>query len=356
MVYDSHEDTPTELLRFRDPGIDNEYGHVDFPKLQRGGVDGSFWALYTPPDCDPSLAGAYAARMLDAVYEAAGKHPSVAAMALSPEDAAENRRKGLFSIFIGMENGLPVGDSVQTLERFHSAGVRYLTLTHNADNLIADSAAGNGTWGGLSPFGREVIRAMNSMGMMVDLSHSADSTFWDCIRYSRAPVIASHSCCRALCPHRRNLTDDMLRAIGDTGGYVGINFYPAFLSPSFGEGYGDLLDEADAKEAAYIANPADTRLREQWHEVQDRLLEMPRPGVGEVVDHIDHAAEICGIDHVGIGSDFDGIQVPPRGLDNVSFLPALFTEMNRRGYTKEQIDKVSGANLMNVGARVISCS
>ena len=354
-MYDSHQDTPLQLLRLRDPGIDNSYSQVDFPKLRQGGVDGAFWALYTPPDYNPTLAELYAAKLLDAIYAATAKYPNAAAVTLSPSEASENKGKGLFSVFIGMENGLPIGSSLDKLHDFYRRGVRYVTLTHNADNAIADSAAGHATWGGLSPFGREVLHEMNRLGIMVDLSHSADSTFWDCIKYSKAPVIASHSCCRALCSHRRNLTDDMLRAISDVDGYVGINFCPAFLSDDFGKGYDSILDEADAAEAAFILNPADVSCIEAWHRAQDKLEQVPRPGVKEVVDHIDHAVEICGIDHVGIGSDFDGILLAPDGLDNVSKMPVVFDEMKRRGYTKEEIEKVSGQNLMSVWDRIISC-
>jgi len=353
-MYDSHQDTPSQLLRLRDPGIDNNYSQVDFPKLKKGGVDGAFWALYTPPDYDPSQAESYATRLLDAIYAAAARYPGAAAVTISPSEAVENRGKGLFSIFIGMENGLPIGNSLDKLHSFYRRGVRYVTLTHNADNPIADSAAGHATWGGLSPFGREVLAEMNRLGIMVDLSHSADSTFWDCIKYSKAPVIASHSCCRALCQHRRNLTDDMLRALADKGGYVGINFCPSFLSDSFGKGYESLLDEADAAEAAFIADPADASRIEAWHRAQDRIASVPRPGVKEVVDHIDHAVEICGIDHVGIGSDYDGILIAPEGLDDVSAMPLVFTEMNRRGYSKEDIEKVSGTNLMRVWDRILT--
>ncbi|MBO4340224.1 MAG: dipeptidase [Bacteroidales bacterium] len=353
-MYDSHQDTPSQLLRLRDPGIDNNYSQVDFPKLKKGGVDGAFWAIYTPPDYEPALAGAYAGRLLDAIYSAAAKYPSLAAVALSPSEASENRLKGLFSIFIGMENALPIGNSLAALESWYGRGVRYITLTHNADNAVADSAAGSAAWGGLSPFGREVLGKMNELGIMVDLSHSADSTFWDVLRYSKAPVIASHSCCRALCRHRRNLTDEMLRALAQSGGYVGINFYPAFLADDFGRGYESLLDEADAAEAAFISDPANPSRIEAWHRAQDRLLEMPRPGVKEIVDHVDHAVEICGIDHVGLGTDFDGITVTPAGLENVSKLPLVFTEMYRRGYTENDVLKVSGGNLMAVWNRVLT--
>ena len=320
MTYDSHVDTPSELLRLRDIGIDNIEGQVDFPKLRRGGVDGSFFALYTPADLGQPAAEARARKMLQAVNDVIEASDGHAALTCSSAQAAENREKGVFSIFIGMENGSPIGESIALLREFYGLGTRYLTLTHNGDNAIADSAAEGKTWGGLSPFGREVVAQMNSLGMMVDLSHASDATFYDCIRLSKAPVVATHSCCRALCSHRRNLTDDMLRALADVDGYVGINFYPYFLSDDYkGEG-------------------------------------TPLPGVKEIVDHIDHAIEICGIGHVGIGSDFDGIEVTPAGLEDVSKMPLVFDEMRRRGYSEEDVNRVSGANLMAVLDRVASYS
>lgn len=320
MIYDSHVDTPTELLRGRNIGIDNKTGHIDFPKLRCGGVDGSFFALYTSSETPPDAATRYALEMLSATYDAVDENQDLAAITFSPSEAAENLRKGVFSVFMGMENGSPIQKSLPLLRTFYRLGVSYLTLTHNGDNEIADSALlSKGTWGGLSPFGREVIREMNSIGMMVDLSHAADATFWDCIKLSKAPVIATHSCCRSICPHGRNLTDEMLRALGENDGYVGINFYPHFLSTSLAE------------------------------------KGVP-PTVKDVVDHIEHAIEICGIDHVGIGSDFDGIEVTPLGLENVSQIGAVFTEMNARGYSSEEISKVSGGNLMKVWEKVIKCS
>lgn len=319
-MYDSHVDTPSELLKLRDISIDNQNGQVDFPKLRRGGVDGSFFALYTPADLSSEAAALRALEMISAVYDVVEASSGKAALTCTPAQAEENRKKGVFSIFIGMENGSPIGKSLSLLRTFYRLGTRYLTLTHNGDNAIADSAAQGNTWGGLSPFGREVVAEMNRLGMMVDLSHASDATFYDCIKYSKAPVVATHSCCRALCGHRRNLTDDMLRALAGVDGYVGINFYPYFLSDRYkGEG-------------------------------------SPLPGVKEIVDHIDHAVEICGINHVGIGSDYDGIEVTPEGMEDVSRMPLVFEEMSRRGYTVEQIDMVSGANLMAVLDRVIKCS
>ena len=357
-VFDSHVDTPSQLIRLRNLGIDNSHGHVDFPKLRRGGVGGSFFALYTPAEMTPDAATRYALEMISAVYDAVDDNPDYAALAFSPDEAAENAKNGLISVFIGMENGSPIQQSLPMLRTFYRLGVSYVTLTHNGDNAIADSAAEGTHWHGLSPFGKQVVAEMNSLGMMVDLSHASDETFWDCIRLSRAPVIASHSCCRALCGHRRNLTDEMLRALGEKDGYVGINFCPSFLSDKFPLSVEDnaLLEEGDRVEAAFIADPADPARVEAWEKMQERLETIWRPGVKEVVDHIDHAVSVIGIDRVGIGSDFDGILVPPTGLENVSRIGLVFDEMRRRGYGEMEIVKIAGENLLSVWKRVLECA
>ena len=353
-VFDSHVDTPSQLIRLRNIGIDNRYGHVDFPKLRRGGVGGSFFALYTPAEMAPDAATRYALEMISAVYDAVDDNPDYAALAFSPEEAAENMKEGLISVFIGMENGSPIQQSLPLLRTFYRLGVSYVTLTHNGDNAIADSAAEGKRWHGLSPFGKEVVAEMNALGMMIDLSHASDETFWDCIRLSEAPVVATHSCCRALCNHRRNLTDDMLKALGEKDGYVGINFYPAFLSEKFLADPADaaLFDEGERVEAAFIADSGNPERVKAWEAMQDKLNTIWRPGVTEIVDHIDHAVEIIGIDRVGIGSDFDGILVTPAGLENVSLIGRVFDEMRRRGYDEESVEKVAGKNLLEVLKRV----
>ena len=334
MIYDSHMDTPSQLLRLRNLGIDNPHAHVDFPKLKAGGVDGAFFALYTPAEMAADSATRYALEMLSAVYDTADANPDYAAVTF-------------------------IQESLSLLRTFYRLGVSYVTLTHNGDNAIADSAAEAKRWGGLSPFGREVVREMNALGMMIDLSHASDKTFWDCIRLSEAPVVATHSCCRALCSNRRNLTDEMLQALGEKGGYVGINYYPAFLSDAFASRPSEeaLLDEAEAVEAEFIREPSNLSKVQAWNRMQERLIrELHRPGVKEIADHIDHAVRWAGIDHVGIGSDFDGILVPPEGLENVSKTPALIEELERRAYSRSQIDQLMGGNLMAVWERVSKCS
>jgi len=320
MILDSHIDTPSAILRGRNVGIDNPDAHVDFPKMKAGGVDGAFFALYTPPEFEPDKATRYAMEMLSATYDACDENPDYAVMTFGPDEVADNMKNGLISVFMGMENAAPIQESLSLLRTFYRLGVSYMTLTHNGDNAVADSAAEGKRWGGLSPFGKQVVAEMNAMGMMIDLSHASDQTFWDCIKLSKAPVIATHSSCRALCSHRRNLTDEMLRALGEKDGYVGINFYPYFLS--------DQYDET-----------------KPW-----------RPGVKEIVDHIDHAVKFAGIDHVGIGSDFDGIEVTPEGVENITQLDAVWAEMRRRGYSETDILKVSGQNLLDVWRRIVNCA
>ncbi len=321
MIIDSHIDTPTMLVRYkRNIGIDNPDGQVDFPKMKTGGVDGAFFALYTAPELEPDAATRHALEMLSATYDACDENPDYAALAFSPSDVRENAAKGILSVCMGMENAAPIQESLSMLRTFYRLGVSYMTLTHNGDNAVADSAAEGKRWGGLSPFGREVVAEMNAIGMMIDLSHASDQTFWDCIKLSKAPVIATHSSCRALCSHRRNLTDEMLKALGEKDGYVGINFYPYFLSDQYDE-------------------------KKSW-----------RPGVKEIVDHIDHAVSLAGIDHVGLGSDFDGIEVTPEGVENISQIGVVLDEMRRRGYSEKDILKVSGENLLAVWDRIVNCS
>ena len=225
-----------------------------------------------------------------------------------------------------------------------------MTLTHNTDNQICDSAAQGQRWGGLSPFGREVIAEMNRLGMIIDLAHASDKTFYDCIKYSKAPVVSTHSCCRALAKHRRNMTDDMIKCIAETGGVIQINFYPLFLSDEFAETleHSGLDPIADEIEARFIKDPASEANRRDWIEIQQKLAELKRPSYKRIIDHIDHAVSIAGVDHVGIGSDFDGINVTPEGLEDVSKMPVVFEEMRMRGYSESDIQKIAGLNFMRV--------
>lgn len=307
-LLDSHCDTPSEILRLRDLSKDNENGHVDFPKLKKGGVDGAFFALYVPADKSEECAYAHAYMQLEAVRATLAANPHVAASATSPAEAYANKSSGLFSVFMGLENGTPIGHSIERLHEFYDAGVRYVTLCHSRDNQICDScASANGRWSGLSPFGKDLVGHMNDIGMLVDVSHISDNAFYDVIELSAKPVVATHSCCRALAGHPRNMTDDMIRKLAENGGVIQINFYPVFLD--------------------------DTCARASFR---------------RIADHIDHAVEIAGVDHVGIGSDFDGIEITPEGMDDISYMPVLLAELSARGYSESDMAKIAGENFFRV--------
>ena len=348
-VLDSHCDTPSQIIRLRNLSADNPYAHVDFPKLRKGGVDAAFFALYTSGTMAPDAATRYALEMLAGVYDAVEADSNVE-LAFSVSEALSNKAAGKTSIMIGMENGLPIQENLGLLRMFYRMGVRYMTLTHNTDNQICDSAAQGKKWHGLSPFGRQVVAEMNRLGMVVDLAHASDETFYDCIRCSKAPVVSTHSCCRALASHRRNMTDDMLKALAANGGVIQINFYPLFLSDEFASvlDKSGLDPKADAVESEFIKDPSSPKKYKAWVDVQLELEALKRPSYKVVVDHIDHAVQVAGIDHVGIGSDFDGINVTPEGLEDASKMPIIFEEMRRRGYSESDIEKVAGGNFLRV--------
>ena len=358
-VLDSHCDTPSQINRLRDMALDNDHAHVDFPKLKRGGVDGAFFALYVPASLIGDDAYKYAHRLLDCVRHTLNENPDKARIAVDARQAEENKESGLFSVFIGLENGSPIADSLERLKHFYDSGVRYMTLCHSADNQICDSCASKvKKWGGLSPFGREVVAEMNRLGMLIDVSHISDDSFWDVLKYSKAPVAATHSCCRALADHPRNMTDEMIRAMADAGGVIQINFYPLFIDGGFSavlERSG-IMERGEAVERQFIECPSDPERRAAWNAVQDELMALPRPSYKLIADHIDHAVSIAGIDHVGIGSDFDGIEVTPQGLEDISMMPLLFDEMRARGYSEEDIEKLAGGNFLRLLNNVASCS
>lgn len=351
-VLDSHCDTPSQILRLRDLSLDNEYAHVDFPKLRRGGVDAAFFALYVPAalDSDPEKAYDYAMKLLDGVDRTLVSNPSLAALAVTEEQALANKDGGLFSVFIGLENASPI-DTLDKLKVLYDKGVRYVTLCHSANNAICDSCAPKvKKWGGLSPFGKDLVAEMNRLGVLVDVSHVSDDTFYDVLKYSTKPVVATHSCCRALCNHPRNMTDDMIRALAAAGGVIQINFYPLFLDGGFSKVLADsgIEERGELIEKEFIADPANPVKRAALNQIQAELQALPRPSYKLIADHIDHVVSLVGIDHVGIGSDFDGIEVTPDGMEDVSMMPKLFDELRARGYFEEDLAKIASENFFRV--------
>lgn len=319
IVIDTHCDTPERLISGADIVSRGSDGHFDFERMDEGGVDCEFFALYTSNGMPPDAALRRVMEMMSAVKDSVASYPN-ARLAYSAEDVMDNKRRGMKSIAIGIENAAPLGKSLFILREMYRMGARYVTLTHNGNNEICDAAlAGERKWNGLSPFGREFVAEMNRIGMMVDVSHVSDEAFYDVLSVSTAPVIASHSCCRALSGHPRNLDDRMLKALAGNGGVVQINFYPLFL---------------DAAAVGSVRSiDSDTSAM---------------PSYKKVVDHIEHAVEIAGIGNVGIGSDFDGIGYTPAGLEDISKLPVIWEELSSRGYGDKEISMIAGGNFLRV--------
>ena len=286
LLIDTHCDTPGRLLCGADLSVRGTDGHFDYPRMAEGGVDCEFFALYTPNDMAPDAALRTVMEMAGAVKDSIAATSGVR-LALSSSEIIENKRNGISRM-----------------------GVRYVTLTHNGNNEVCDAAlAAEERWHGLSPFGKEFVSEMNRMGMLVDVSHVSDKSFYDVLEHSFAPVVATHSCCRALSDHPRNMDDGMIRALAEKGGVVQVNFYPLFLDAG-----------RDKAKSSYK----------------------------RVADHIDHVVGIAGVESVGIGSDFDGIDCTPAGLEDISRLPVLFSELSLRGYSENELDMIAGGNFLRV--------
>lgn len=350
-VLDSHCDTPSHILRLRNLSLDNDHAHVDFPKIRRGKVDGAFFALYVPAGMDGEESFRYACRLLEGVESTVARNTDSVAFATSYSQAMANKADGRFSVFLGLENGSALGEGFDRLKFFYDRGVRYVTLCHSSDNHICDSCSSKiKRWGGLSPFGKELVAEMNRLGMLIDVSHISDASFYDVLECSSKPVVATHSCCRALSDHPRNMTDDMIRALAAAGGVVQINFYPLFLDVAFSEvisGSG-LVERGEYIEKEFIADPSDSERRAAWNAVQDELQALPRPSYKLIADHIDHVVDLVGVDHVGIGSDFDGIEVTPDGMEDISMMQKLFDELRARGYSVSDLEKIASGNFFRV--------
>ncbi len=349
-VLDSHVDTPSVLQEGLNLGERNSQTHVDFVRAREGGVDGMFFAIYTPPHMDADDAMVHALKLISLTYDAVDRCRDQAAMAITVEDALENQKKGLISVFLGMENGLPIRNSMANLHLFHSFGIRYLTLCHNAHNQLCDSAApAEAKWGGLSAWGREVVRECNRLGILPDCSHASDDTFYNLLEVSEHPIVASHSSCRALCPHKRNMSDEMIRSLASSGGVMQINFYPCFIDPDFrDERFAALCDEYEKYQELYRSDLYNEVYRERYFELRSRMNAYPAPSVQRVVEHIDHAVQLVGAEHVGLGSDFDGIEVAPEGLRDISAYPAVSSALRAKGYSEDDIAGIMGGNFLRL--------
>jgi membrane dipeptidase len=355
IVVDGHNDITSPMI---DEGYDlgtpsvGKY-HTDIARMKQGGMTGQFFSIYV--DQKYAKEGGSARRamdMIDSVYRLAERYPNDFMMAGSVAEIRRAKRQKKMAALMGIEGGHAIENSLAALRDFYRLGIRYMTLTHNNTNDWADSCCDASRHNGLSDFGREVVREMNRLGMLIDISHVSDKTMSDVLDVSKAPVIASHSSARALANHRRNIPDELLRRIGRGGGVVMVNFYPGFIDQKVIDAAKErserLKPQLDALAEQYKDNP--TRLQEE----RDKLFAaspLPPTPLSVLIDHIDHIAKVAGIDHVGLGSDFDGVPSLPEDMKDIAQLPNITYELLRRGYTEKDIRKVLGENLLRAFAQ-----
>lgn len=366
LTVDTHVDTPLMLSQ---PDFDlgerhdprNRGGKVDLPRMKEGGLDAIFFAVFvgqgdrTPEGNEKAKERALG--IFDAIHEAVKSHPDQAELALNPEDAYRIEKEGKRAIYIGMENGYPVGKDLSSIKRYYDLGARYITLCHTRNNDICDSSTDEAEHGGLSSFGEKVVAEMNRLGMIIDVSHISDEAFHDVMRISKAPVIASHSCARALCDSPRNLDDDMLKKLAENGGVIQMCILSSYVKTPDPNPERDAARNALRKKYGNFSDLSDEvrkKARDEWYALEKKY---PRQlaTVSDVVDHIDHIVRVAGIDHVGIGTDFDG----GGGVEDcydVSEMENITIELIRRDYSEEQVHKIWGGNFMRVFSEVVTVS
>jgi membrane dipeptidase len=322
---------------------------TDIPRLRAGGVGGQFWSVYVPVELTGQTAVTATLEEIDTVHQMVRRYPDTFELALTADDVERIFKEGRIASLIGMEGGHSIDNSLAALRMFYRLGARYMTLTHAKNTGWADSATDDPKFGGLAPFGEEVVREMNWLGMLVDLSHVSPETMEDAIRVSQAPVIFSHSSARALNDVPRNVPDAVLRLLPKNDGVVMVTFVPGFLSPAVA-GWNKLQDAERERLTKQFPSDAAavTRGVDEW----TRSHPAPRATLTDAADHIDHIRQIAGIDHIGLGSDFDGITAVPVGLEDVSTYPSLVAELLRRGYKDEEVGKILGGNILRVMRQV----
>ena len=318
---------------------------TDIPRLRSGGVGGQFWSVYVPAELTGQTAVTATLEQIDIVHRMMRKYPDTFELALNAGDIERIFKAGRIASLIGMEGGHSIDNSLGALRMFHRLGARYMTLTHSRNVAWADSATDQPALGGLSAFGEEVVREMNWLGMLVDLSHVSPDTMEDAMRVSEAPVIFSHSSARALNDVPRNVPDNILKMLANDGGVVMVTFVPGFLSPQAAA----WTRRQDAEQARLKQQfPNDENAVKSGVAAWAKANPAPRATLADAADHVDHIRRVAGIDHIGLGGDFDGISSVPEGLEDVSSYPALTAELLRRGYEDEEVKKIMGLNVLRV--------
>ncbi len=356
LIVDTHIDTPWHIVdEGYDMGVENSYYETDLPRLRRGRFGALFFGVPAQPqDQPPHLWVERTLDLIDAVHETARRYPGEMEVAYTPADIRRLHRQGKIAALISIEGGHQIQDDLRILRNYYRLGVRYMTLTHFRTNNWADSGTDRAVHNGLSGFGRQVVREMNRLGMMIDISHVSDKTFYDALEVSRSPVIASHSSVRALCDIPRNMSDEMLRALAKNGGVIFINFSVAYLDPKASQVFTGYRDQRDREIADLMLQQAGNPKRfELKRAIQQRYRRMlPAVDYRAALRHIDHVAKLVGADHVGLGSDFDGISgMVPEGLEDVSKFPVLVRGLIEMGYSDQDIRKIMGENLLRVMER-----
>ena len=369
VVVDTHADTPQ---RFLDEGFDigstdpTDVGHLSLDKARRGNLGAEFFSIWVDPETNRGHFAQHTFDLIDSVYEQAERHPDRMMMAFSVADIERAHQEHKLAALMGIEGGHSIENDMHLLHDYYRLGVRYMTLSWSNTNEWADSSGDINDpkiqhHNGLTDFGKQVVLEMNRLGMMVDISHVADKTFWDAIAVTKAPVIASHSSARALVNAPRNMTDEMLRAVAKNGGVVQVNIFSGFLDEDYRKAM-----EAQAKDQAAAIQQYEDSLKAQGKPVnyieinrieREWMAKIPRPPFKALIDHIDHIAKIAGVDHVGLGSDFDGVSgATPQGMDSAADLPKITQALLDRGYRADDIKKILGGNLLRVFRQVEAVS
>lgn len=353
LVLDGHNDMPGNILDKKlnsRPGFtlydDQPELQTDIPRLRKGGVDAQVFVAYISPDHMRTGGGNRACiEQIELIHKLVESHPDALELAVASADIPGIAARGKIAALIGVEGGHAIENDLKNLERYYELGARYMTLTHNETTGWADASYDAPRHGGLSSFGEKVVRKMNRMGMLVDVSHASDDTVRDALRVSKSPIIASHSSVKAICPSRRNLSDGLIRGIADSGGVVMVNFFPLFLVPEGGAIEQDYIDHSSLLRSR---NLSPEQFREEMDKWQQQQPPMPRCYPGHLVDHIHHIVQVAGIDHVGLGSDYDGITYGPVQMPDVSGFPYVTQELLNRGYSSGEIKKILGGNFIRV--------